>query len=486
MTEPLEPRVLFAATLPRPDHIVIVIEENRSYDDIVNSTTAPTLHDWMNRGASFANYHAILHSSLQNYLALFSGSTQGVTDDSLLYHFDVPNLGSELFAGGLSFGGYYEGLPSVGYSGPDVGRYVRRHNPSVNFTNVPMSANHPFSDFPSDFSALPTVSLVVPNLDNDMHDGTIGQADQWLSQNMTAYAEWAADHNSLLIVTWDEGEPNTDNQVATLVVGANVRAGQYNQSLTHYNLLRTIEEMYGLDPVAQSADATPISSIWTSPPSPPPPPPPPPGSFGGVIRGRVFQDLNGDGRRGQQDAWFAGATVFLDLNGSGTRDAEEPSGNVLADGTYAIANLDRGTYSVRVDVPDGWRATTPAAREVPLSHNRSAKARAFGLSQSALLAGTIFLDSDGDGVRQEQDPALRGWSVYLDLDDDGAREKGEPRVKSNNHGEWTFKAITPGDYRVRVQVPNHFTPTIPTNASAFVTLAAGQVMADLVFGFTRE
>ena len=71
-----------------------------------------------------------------------------------------------------------------------------------------------FSAFPTtDFSSLPDVSFVIPNLNDDMHDGTIGEADTWLDNNISAYAQWAVTHNSLLIVTWDENDGSAGNQI---------------------------------------------------------------------------------------------------------------------------------------------------------------------------------------------------------------------------------------------------------------------------------
>ena len=99
------------------------------------------------------------------------------------------------------------------------GLYARKHNPWADFTDVPPSANRPFSDFPkrNDFASLPTVSFVVPNQQHDMHSGSIADADQWLKDNLAGYAQWAQSHNSLLIVTWDEG--SGDNHIATIFSG---------------------------------------------------------------------------------------------------------------------------------------------------------------------------------------------------------------------------------------------------------------------------
>lgn len=249
------------STVSHFDHIVVVMEENHSYDQILgpSATDDPYLQSLAAGGASFTNSHSIRHASLPNYLALFSGSTQGVADNTTPDPVNAPNLATELAAAGLSFAGYAESLPSAGYSGDDVGDYARRHNPWVDFGNVPASANLPFSDFPSDFSTLPTVSFVVPNLQHDMHDGTIAQADQWLSDNLGGYANWAQTHNSLIIVTWDEDDGSTDsNQIPTIFSGQHITPGQDDQSITHYDVLRTIEAAESLPPLGKAAYAQPI------------------------------------------------------------------------------------------------------------------------------------------------------------------------------------------------------------------------------------
>jgi acid phosphatase len=216
------------------------------------------------------NSFAIEHPSQPNYLDLFSGSNQGVTDNSGPYTFSAPNLGSGLLAAGRTFGGYSEDLPAVGYTGWADGDYVRRHNPWVNFTNVPAQANMPFAGyFPSDYSRLPNVSIVVPNLVNDMHDGTIAQGDAWLRSNLGGYAQWAQTHNSLFIVTWDEDDTSGNNQIPTIFVGAMVQPGRYGERIDHFSVLRTLEDMYGLAYVGASASAAPIADIWAA--SPPPP-----------------------------------------------------------------------------------------------------------------------------------------------------------------------------------------------------------------------
>jgi hypothetical protein len=251
-----------ATTLPRPDHVVMVIEENHAYSEIIGSSSAPYINSLASQGAVLANSHAVTHPSEPNYLALFAGSTFGLSDDSCPHTFTSANLAQELIQAKSSFGGYSEDLPSVGYTGCSYANYARKHNPWVNFTNVPSSVNMPFNSFPTNFSSLPTVSIVVPNLQNDMHDGTIEQADTWLKSHIDSYATWAKKNNSLLIVTWDEDDRSSGNQIPTIFVGPMVKAGNYSENVNHYNVLRTLEAMYELPYANQSASVTIITDLW--------------------------------------------------------------------------------------------------------------------------------------------------------------------------------------------------------------------------------
>ncbi len=251
-----------ATTVPRTDHVVIVIEENHAYSQIIGSASAPYMNSLASQGSVLTNSHAITHPSEPNYLALFAGSTFGLADDSCPHTFTSANLAQELIHARKSFDGYSEDLPSVGYTGCWSSNYARKHNPWVDFSNVPSSVNMPFSSFPTNFSLLPTVSIVIPNLQNDMHDGSIEQADKWLNSNIDDYVKWANTHNSLLVVTWDEDNGSSANQIPTIFVGPMVRAGKYNVQVNHYSLLRTLEAMYGLPYANQSARVAPITNIW--------------------------------------------------------------------------------------------------------------------------------------------------------------------------------------------------------------------------------
>jgi phosphatidylinositol-3-phosphatase len=248
--------------LPRPDHVMVVVFENEDAQDVLGSRKAPYLTSLAASGATFTDAHGETHPSQPNYLALFSGSTQGVTDDHCLDQLPGDNLGSQLLAAGLSFVGWSEGLPQAGYTGCTSGDYARKHNPWVNFSNLPPSVNQPLSAMPQDYGQLPTVSFVVPDLCNDMHDCGVAAGDAWAKKVLDPYVSWATEHNSLLLVTFDEDSGSKDNHIPTFLVGAGVQTTTSSGRIDHYDLLRTIQEMYGLAPLGKAADAKPITDVW--------------------------------------------------------------------------------------------------------------------------------------------------------------------------------------------------------------------------------
>ena len=262
---PLVPRVgLAAAAIPQPAHVVIVVEENRSESNIIGSKSTPFINALAANGANMAQSFAEAHPSEPNYLALFAGSTFGLTKDACPVNGgNTPNLASELLAAGDTFIGYAEGLPAVGSTACSAGKYARKHVPWANFSNVPPANSLPFSAFPTgNYASLPTVSFVIPNNDDNMHDGSVAQGDAWLSQQLSGYANWAVANNSLLILTWDEDDGGPRNQIPTVIYGAHVQPGTYNEPISHYSVLSTLEQMYGLPKTGNAANAAPIATIW--------------------------------------------------------------------------------------------------------------------------------------------------------------------------------------------------------------------------------
>jgi acid phosphatase len=166
----------------------------------------------------------------------------------------------------LTFAGYAEGLPATGSRVCSAGAYARKHAPWVAFSNVPAQLSRPLAELPRDDAALPTVTFVIPDVDDDMHDGTIAQGDTWLAGRLGALLAWADAHDTLVILTWDEGY-DAGNTIPTLFYGPMVRPGRYPEPIDHYNVLRTLEDMYALPLTGRARAAAPIIDCWqrTSP-----------------------------------------------------------------------------------------------------------------------------------------------------------------------------------------------------------------------------
>lgn len=206
--------------------------------------------------------------------------------------FTTPNLGAAVRAHGGTFAIFSETLPYPGFDGDLFGtgidRYARKHNPVINWIDfsgtpgtaaerrfvLPESVNLGFDATidpntgrryrgfavdeqgkPLGFEHLPTVSIVIPNLAHDAHDGSLRDADQWLRRNIRRYAEWAMRHNALLILTFDEngaakyaihGDPYKEGitPIPTVFYGPMIKPGRYAEPSDHLNVLATMLAMH--------------------------------------------------------------------------------------------------------------------------------------------------------------------------------------------------------------------------------------------------
>jgi hypothetical protein len=308
--EPLEKRELLSGTtstggpLVTPAHIVVVIEEDRFANAIGDTTNMPYVNQIASTGLVYSNSHGLNNTSQEgemNYLALYSGSTQGVTDNGFHGPFSGGNLAQLLNNAGLSFSGYAEGMPHSGDTTDALAAepgnaayddlYVRSYNPMAQFSNVGTGVtnaqvNQTFASFPTTaagYAALPTVSFVIPDTLDNTHGSNDTtpyatdpgeynflrqNADTWLKNNINGYLQWAKANNSLLIITGDEGDRAhgfsslATNNLTTIINGSSnlFVAGTNTASITPYNLLRTIEDMYGLAPLGSSASASDLTT----------------------------------------------------------------------------------------------------------------------------------------------------------------------------------------------------------------------------------
>lgn len=256
---------------PYASKVVLVVLENT---DAHKAREQKFLGLLAESGAYLANYRAITHPSQPNYVALISGSTEGVDGNSPA-RLDRPHLGQKL----QSWMTYAEGYPSGTCDlNTRIGRYVRKHVPFLSFADVQDNADFcrqhitGFEQFAGAAKEhrLPSFSLVIPDLDHDAHDKPLRDADTWLERN---FSDLIKDpdfrRNVLLIVTFDESDSTwldrfTDgNKVFTVLWGDDILPGDVKAAYDHYDLLRTIEAIFDLAPLSTGdAKARPIGGVW--------------------------------------------------------------------------------------------------------------------------------------------------------------------------------------------------------------------------------
>jgi phosphatidylinositol-3-phosphatase len=248
----------------RLDHIFVILEENKSYSQIVGSPAAPFINGLIKRYALAANYYALFHPSLPNYIALTSGSNDGITDDRGAVGNEVAatNIADRIEAAGKTWKEYAESIPSSGYA-KDSGEYAVRHDPFMYYKDIAGNAERarfhvvPFGQLAVDLGSAattPDFAFITPNLLNDMHDGPISTGDQWLARVVPTILQSKpfTTTRSVLIVTWDEGTL-FDNHIATIFAGSSVKPGYRSGTrYDHYALLHTIEAALELAPLTQN------------------------------------------------------------------------------------------------------------------------------------------------------------------------------------------------------------------------------------------
>jgi acid phosphatase len=251
--------------LPKtPRSVIVIVEENQSYEKILDDPdSASYIASLAKEGALFTRSYGVGHPSQPNYFALFAGrvNLDGDSCPATTMPADAPNLGAELLTAHRTFRAYVEDLPSPGYPGCASGEYARKHAPWTQFANVPARDAVPFSYLRS-YDALPDVAFIIPNLVHDMHSASVADGDAWLRQNVDPLVAWAKRHDALVILTWDESESLVTNHIPTIFVGPMVRPGRYAEVVTHYRVLRTIEDLFGLPHAGHAAEAAPITNVW--------------------------------------------------------------------------------------------------------------------------------------------------------------------------------------------------------------------------------
>jgi hypothetical protein len=247
------------------DHVVWVVMENHSYSQVIGSSSAPYTNQLAGQCGSASNFTAESHPSLPNYIAMTSGSTQGITDDNgpSSHPLNVPSIFSQAGTGGWR--SLEESMPS-NCDLSDSAEYAVRHNPAVYYTNIRTDCatrDVPLGSTP-DLSA--RFTFVTPNLCDDTHDCSVQTGDTWLQgflPKVFSSAEYAAGRTAVFL-TWDEDDSRSGNHIATLVMAPSVKPGTVSSTaFNHYSMLRSTEEMLGLSPLlGGAASATSMRSAF--------------------------------------------------------------------------------------------------------------------------------------------------------------------------------------------------------------------------------
>jgi hypothetical protein len=269
---PLHGAAASAPAIPRFEHVIVVVLENKSQHDVLGSRSAPYFNALAARYAVLSRYSGVAHPSLPNYLAIVSGSTHGIHSDCTTCLVGGRSLADTLEHAHLSWEGYAEGLPRAGYTGGSAGRYAKKHMPFLYFRDIVASRARlahvvPLTQLGHDLASgrLPTFALVAPDLCHDMHDCSVATGDAWLHRFLPQLLRSPALAQSAIFIVTDEprGLSPPSYPVPALALGALVRPGsRYAAKTSHYGLLRTIEDAWGLPRLGASAGSAPISGIW--------------------------------------------------------------------------------------------------------------------------------------------------------------------------------------------------------------------------------
>jgi phosphatidylinositol-3-phosphatase len=265
------PPIAFASRLPRSasSHVLVIMMENEESADVIGAPAAPYFNGLARRYGLATQSFAIAHPSLPNYLALTSGSTQGVTSDCTDCTAAAPNIVDQLEAAHISWKAYLESVPTPCFKGATAGEYAKKHNPFIYYDDVAGSPHRcnklvGFGALATDLrhGGLPTYAWISPNLCNDGHDCGVAGGDRFLARTVPSLLAELGPHG-LLVLTWDEGSSDAGccgaaargGHIATILAGPDVRRGSRDaQPVDHYGVLGTIEEALGLPPLAGAAD----------------------------------------------------------------------------------------------------------------------------------------------------------------------------------------------------------------------------------------
>jgi phosphatidylinositol-3-phosphatase len=268
-----------------PDHLIVVVEENHAFEQIIGAPAAPFLNRLAAHGTLLTRYYAVTHPSLPNYVALLSGRTP-IHSDCGACTFAGPTLVDQLEAHHIPWAAYFQGLPGPCSAVAGAGAYTEAVDPFMHAADIRHHPDRcdrvlPFGRFHTDLAAgrLPAVVFVMPDLHHEMHSGPVRVADAWLQRlvgQLQASPAWRQD--TRLVVTFDEstrhdvrsccGGLGRGGRIPTIVAGPRIPQGRDPVPYTHYSLLRSIEAAFGLPFLGNVGDPATTTIPTVADPSP--------------------------------------------------------------------------------------------------------------------------------------------------------------------------------------------------------------------------
>jgi hypothetical protein len=268
------PTVTPAPLIPQFEHIVLIVFENEDFESVIGNDSMPVFNRLAQESTLLTQYYAVTHPSLPNYIALISGDTFGINSNCHDCYIDSTSLPDLIETSGRTWKTFQEDMPEPCFV-DDTDLYARKHNPFVYFDAIRLNRNRceqnvvPLTELNADIESaqLANFIFITPNLCNDAHDCSLDAADKWL-ENLLATLVPALDESNqpyLVILTFDEGdgdssccglpEDDAGGRVPVVLISPSVKnAFEDNTSYTHYSLLKTISESWGLTYLGHAAD----------------------------------------------------------------------------------------------------------------------------------------------------------------------------------------------------------------------------------------
>ena len=277
-----------AQNVPRSSHVWMLTEENHSYEEVVGNSQMPYYNQLIQKYGLAGQFYSDQHSSLPALMWYVAGAAVETNNSTVSCQHSEDNIVRELLKHGYSWRSYQDGMPYAGFQGLYGGTnniYYRRHNPLIDFTDVCPGTGQdtnsvPYIQMATDFAQGNTVNYayITPNVDEDSHNGTLQQADQWLQANLPAILarpEFQPGGDGILFVVFDEADLSDDRcsatvstgcggRTANLIIGPQVKPGYQSTIIYHnQNVLATACAAMGLATCpGAGASATPMADFF--------------------------------------------------------------------------------------------------------------------------------------------------------------------------------------------------------------------------------